>query len=556
MNIKVPDLALPELPDLREPLEIKPFQKVPVLHGAMDSVLDLTDVDEPEVKSVDDEKNLVFSDDETTAPDEKLEDLIQEEKQIEEQLATETIDNLLNEPITDPEAKKILGDPKTYDLPDGEPMKSELQKDFVEISKSLKDIADDKMRKYAKLSALKDYTKLYDTYKRYCRAGADLDWLNRAGWNAFIYDGDIADKDGDADKKKCGKLHRIVYDHYHKKSKQRAQRERQKKLAELQKQNPAWNDDDPWTGQWEQYHENDTKSAAKEIYHIKQFGVKLVGFIKVPEFCGITGNIDEFAFLKGKYQLKWKAGARSGQRRICEVHLEPPEQGTQIRMVVKWKEISTKSSNKGQYVMVKIDKKCAVNERNVKIDIGLARHEFFDATMRLSKMKQKYKALDEYAALDGFTQDHILNMIWNILFETKDNKDIKKILKSNSTPLRKLFNKYAASNNDRSADDELLGDDEWELFAKHIIKADAKVFKIKGSGPNKIQIYSCFNWALKLNKYEVELTFQGFEKAVLNYCQAMFRKRKGANYKVMEYIPKLNVFCKNAGKLVSKPIKV
>ena len=35
MNIKVPDLALPELPDLREPLEIKPFQKVPVLHGAM-----------------------------------------------------------------------------------------------------------------------------------------------------------------------------------------------------------------------------------------------------------------------------------------------------------------------------------------------------------------------------------------------------------------------------------------------------------------------------------------------------------------------------------------
>lgn len=122
---KMPDMPAP--PTLREPPDIKPFESVPItprafsMPPASDNDDDGGDDEKKDDNKPKDENELVLDDEEEVAPDEKEEDLIKEEQQLEDQLKNESIDKLLDMQIDDPKAKKILGDPKKYDLPKGDP---------------------------------------------------------------------------------------------------------------------------------------------------------------------------------------------------------------------------------------------------------------------------------------------------------------------------------------------------------------------------------------------------------------------------------------------------
>ena len=94
------------------------------------------------------------------------------------------------------EVKKVLGDRKTWKIPKtkkkGKDKKDEqelrpkdMERDLRKITESIKDLDEDQ-RKYAKLSILKYYDILFETFCRYCKIGGDKYWLTQNGWNALI----------------------------------------------------------------------------------------------------------------------------------------------------------------------------------------------------------------------------------------------------------------------------------------------------------------------------------------------------------------------------------
>ena len=82
------------------------------------------------------------------------------------------------------DVEQILGDRKKWKLPKKKKLKGNMERDLRKISESLKDL-DENERKYVKLSILKYYDILYETFTRYCKIGGDKDWLTQNGWNAL-----------------------------------------------------------------------------------------------------------------------------------------------------------------------------------------------------------------------------------------------------------------------------------------------------------------------------------------------------------------------------------
>ena len=87
------------------------------------------------------------------------------------------------------EVKAVLGDKKKWKLPKKKKKKAAMERDLRKITESMKDL-DEEQRKYAKLSLLKYYDILFETFRKYCKIGGDKDWLTKKGWIA-LYKGII-----------------------------------------------------------------------------------------------------------------------------------------------------------------------------------------------------------------------------------------------------------------------------------------------------------------------------------------------------------------------------
>ena len=164
-----------------------------------------------------------------------------------------------------------------------------------------------------------------------------------------------------------------------------------------------WNDDDPWSGTWKQ--DTGDQGGAAEIYKIKQLGDrKLRGFIKSFEFCDINGSISTTERTKSTIIIFWHEGARKGKRRTCKCTLNKPKSIQEnVTMTVEWKSIASSSNvdtgtaEDGTYIMTKYEGLSDDDDKLFNFNIGLARHEYFDAMLCLSKMK--YPDLNEKGLL-------------------------------------------------------------------------------------------------------------------------------------------------------------
>lgn len=121
-----------------------------------------------------------------------------------EMLDNESITKLTKKvKIKNKAARKVLGDPKEYEIPQHNPARFHIERDLRKIKYALLDMGDKPekadQRKYAKMAILKHYKLLTSIYQRYCKIGGDSEWMTLKGWTSLLKDCElIEDEEGTA----------------------------------------------------------------------------------------------------------------------------------------------------------------------------------------------------------------------------------------------------------------------------------------------------------------------------------------------------------------------
>ena len=92
----------------------------------------------------------------------------------------------------------------------------------------------------------------------------------------------------------------------------------------------------------------------------------------------------------------------------------------------------------------------------------------------------------------------------------------------------------------------MLGFDEWEQLCKDILKQDKNAFN-KGGKPSDNDIRASFELAKE--GHDLELTYKGFEDAMKNLAEKLYKKKPKAKYTILSYNDKLKKLLKWAVKL-------
>jgi len=180
-----------------------------------------------------------------------------------------------------------------------------------------------------------------------------------------------------------------------------------------------------------------------------------------------------------------------------------------------------------------------------KFNIGLARHEYFDAMLVLSKMKYPELKDKRYEALCRLCEECLIPFIWGSMEEAQ-KATLKAVFRPHSTELHKLFGKYNSLDSTDGADNSLLELEEWQLLCADMFKQDKNAFS-KGGKPKDNDIVAAFELAKE--GYNLQLTYKGFESALQHLASKMYKKKPNQKYASMKLNDKLKKLLKWAVKL-------
>merc|ERR1719499_1677092 len=434
---------------------------------------------------------------------------------------------------------------KKIKIPKKKGEKREMERDLRKLDYGLRN-CDPEQRKYVKIAVLKYRDLLRDTYKRYCIIGGDRNWLNEKGWVAMYHDAYIPDKtlDGCNDEDVKALFKEVYYAHHPPTARDTHAIASPKAIERLQTTTlllSDWNDADPWSGTWK---EPDEDEAANE-YKLKQLGdTKLIGFIKNFDYGDIHGSINPGKQTRANFMIAWHEGARAGKRRTCRATLIKPKSAFErTSMSVEWSTVadnmvhSPGSPEKGTYMMQKTDMLDDEDLKKFK-KIGLARHEFLDAMLTLSRMKYHDSEDPLWKIFCDLNDGYVIPYIWDGL-EKRDSNKIKTILRPHSTELHKLFHDHSTQS--------AMSKKQWKALCKDVLLfGDKSDFK-KGGKPTTEDI----NGAFELSKegFDLTLGYKGFVTALENLALEMFRNAPNPKYKVRPLEEKLKVLVKWCVKL-------
>ena len=150
--------------------------------------------------------------------------------------------------------------------------------------------------------------------------------------------------------------------------------------------------------------------------------------------------------------------------------------------------------------------------------IGLFKHEFFDYILSIATTKFEIDYEYQYICIERLLTCHIEPYLYkNILSfyknQIENNDKIKRKLTSSKLTLRKLFKIYAALDDDESADDDGLSEDEWCTFAVDLCKTGKLLNKkiwVNGGKPQYSDMRAAFilsKSAMELEMKELDYTF-------------------------------------------------
>ena len=170
--------------------------------------------------------------------------------------------------------------------------------------------------------------------------------------------------------------------------------------------------------------------------------------------------------------------------------------------------------------------------------IGLARHEFLDAMLTLSRMKYHDSEDPLWKIFCDLNDGYVIPYIWDGL-EKRDGNKIKAIFRPHSTELHKLFHDHSTQS--------AMSKKQWKSLCKDVLLfGDKSDFK-KGGKPTTEDI----NGAFELSKegFDLTLGYKGFVRALENLALEMFRNAPNPKYKVRPLEEKLKLLVKWCVKL-------
>ncbi|ETO00705.1 hypothetical protein RFI_36734 [Reticulomyxa filosa] len=448
------------------------------------------------------------------------------------------------------DVEHIIGKLQELQLPQKATELKKLERDLRKFERGLEGLSTDE-RKYTKLIFIKHSDLLHKTFRRYCKIGGDPHWITASGWVQMLLDCYVSTKSIDnCDKNGFQELFGRVFSSHEKKKKKKKENAKQQQQHERFITTAFGNlgeslsfvyiitlffykqllllcvcnvcpfalfylvcfsialclvrleDDDPWTGIWEEDRKND--SDVVERYRLKQIGdSRVVGCIKTAEYCEITGVLGQLDHTIAHLVIQWHQGDQLGQIKKMECKLKLSDHPQQLpKMEVTWTNIEDNTSRASKtMILYKVNE--LDNEEGLPNTQGLARYEFWDAV--------KY----------------LIPYVWDAI-EKLDERTKRSIIHKNKTVLENLFFVYAKSDNDGNTDrnDYGLGIAEWQLFCTDVFSGNNR-FK-DGGKPTSSQISAAFY--LTLPELKHELDFELFLKALENLAQEMFKKKPKVKY--------------------------
>eukprot|EP01083_Nonionella_stella_P299976 1021756_1 len=425
--------------------------------------------------------------------DEQFDDIKQTDSENEfneNENENDQITHLLNVSLPE-EVKEVLGEPMTWTR---HTSTSNIDKNLMKCTESFT-YDNEEERKYAKLSILKYYDLLYQTFVTYCKIGGDKDWLTQKGWETLCKDLGIVDK-------KSRDVYTLLEEIYH------------GNAHRMQKS--------PWNGIWQK------NTKVIERYHIKQIGDnKLIGFIKGIE-C-ISGCINSDA--SSTWILRWHEGARKGKRRTAECRFT-----TDHELYVKWKSID--DDERGHYTLSKYSELATDDDVLFEDKMGLALHQYLTAVLRLARIR--YPQHKPYHSLCILCESHFKSYVCAGLDD--DMRELKPVFKPYATELHNIFNTYNSMDTTHNA----MGKDEWNVLCMEILRKGETSFK-NGGKPTNLDYDASFELAKQ--EYDEQLNYQGFEHALTHLARRMFKPKPNQKYKNMPHRDKLTLLLKWTGKV-------
>lgn len=499
---------------------------------------------------------------------------INEEEEMKEMLDEEKIDKLLSLDLPS-EVSDILGNPLSYKLPleEKDSMKN-LERDMRKMHQGLHDQSRNQ-RKYSKLAILKHYNCLCAVYDRYCKLGGDRHWLTMDGYMWMLKDASIPNKDSTCTNETCKQLFSITYKMHHRLQSRHSSKHKIK-LSTLYGDD-KFHDPDPWTGIWKQDGNMGSssprsssprsstprtpKSPRGEIdantYKLRKIGdLRIAGCINSKSYADISGAFHSLNYKKSELEIKYHQRRRAGVKRIWKAELIAPKNITDsIRMKVQWTEIDEKArGSQAKSGKLWLEKISGLDDNDIDLPkdelIGLSRHEFFDTILSIASTKYEIDYEYQFICIDKLLTTHInaylyKNILLSLSNTIENNQYIKNKLREKNLTLRKLFKIYASLDQDESADDDGLGQDEWCTFATKLCETGKNLNKkiwINGGKPT----FSDMKAAFILSKTNIELDedevdYPHFQRCILHLTNMIFKEKPDAKYKTLSFEEKLDL---------------
>jgi len=534
-----------------------------------------------------------------TQMDAEEEDEEQDTEEEEELRDSDKLTTLIQTKLSD-EAREVLGDPTSYEIPADEVTRLEMGRDVRKIKVSLLSVQDFEQRVYAKITIFRHYQMLNSIYKRYCKIAGDTQWLTMFGWISLLRDcGMIAgdtDTERDANELRFIGIFNTVYtyhrEHYHS-ARGKAKSRHSVQLSD-QYGDQNWHDKDPWTGLWmleqDQHNfvplksdgrlltpkakaEDATRTslihelkeeASRPMDDIMQYKLrksgdrKIVGCIIDDEESKIVGWLDRKDFKIAKLQIKrTRQSSRAQGRKTWECQLIPPEHELDPVQMKVHREHRRRGGVGKMSDDINLFKYYGLDDDDPDLPLishGLARHEFFDALLCVARMMNEmgathgnnqplYKTMDMFVSkrLDPFVYQNMVELKQYLSSKGDIQEETREKLTESTSAVILLFKRYAAAHHTVGG----LDDDAWCALAQDLCavakSSDKQIWK-RGGKPSLDDIMDCFTLSKSNKSMEEELiNMRGFQRCFLHFTAAMFRKKHGAQYTVKPLDEKLDL---------------